>query len=133
MSLVLTLLTSGLCGICLMGIKYFIVEGLRVGFTDVWTKGVITIFVTIVIFGYFTTMYLMAKDHILPWYRWWTTCVNVRLLVDLDVPTTYVQASNLSLAAPSVPAPVSYTHLDVYKRQVHAVICMLGCRSVRAL
>ena len=29
--------------------------------------------------------------------------------------------------------PVSYTHLDVYKRQVHAVICFLNQRCLRYL
>lgn len=83
--LVLTGVTLGLCSICIGGMKYFVLEGFRVGISYVWTEGVISFFLTVIILGYFTTIYLMVRDHIVPWYHWWNRCVNVRLILDMDM------------------------------------------------
>ncbi|XP_046823419.1 E3 ubiquitin-protein ligase MARCHF3 [Vespa crabro] len=57
----LTVVTIGLIIVCLWGMRYFIIEGKKIGISKSWTKGIIWFFLTIVIFGYITTVYLLGK------------------------------------------------------------------------
>lgn len=41
--------------------RYFIIEGKKIGISKSWTKGVIWFFLAIVILGYITTVYLLGK------------------------------------------------------------------------
>lgn len=77
----LTLVTFGLVGVCLMGMEYFVTESNRFGIHRNWTRNTICLFLAIVILGYFTTIYLLVKDQVLPWYNWWKNTVNVKLLL----------------------------------------------------
>ncbi|XP_022184544.1 uncharacterized protein LOC111043803 [Nilaparvata lugens] len=85
MALVLTGVTAILVGISLGGMKYFVLEGHRLGISYVWTEGVISFFLSVIIIGYITTIYVMFRDHMLPWYNWWNKCVNVRLVLDMEL------------------------------------------------
>ncbi|KAK0093812.1 hypothetical protein PV326_012570 [Microctonus aethiopoides] len=58
----LTFVTIGLVAVCLLGMRYFIIEGKKIGVSRVWTQGAIIFFLTIVVVGYFTTAYLLVKD-----------------------------------------------------------------------
>ncbi|KAL6436637.1 hypothetical protein ACFW04_004829 [Cataglyphis niger] len=78
----LTIVTVGLAAVCLLGMRYFIIEGKKIGISKLWTRGAIWFFLTIVILGYVTTVYLLGRDQVSPWYRWWKSTVNVRLVVD---------------------------------------------------
>ncbi|XP_057323864.1 E3 ubiquitin-protein ligase MARCHF2 [Microplitis mediator] len=78
----LTLVTLGLVVICLLGMRYFIIEGRKIGISRLWTRGAIVFFITIVILGYCTTVYLLVKEQLAPWYRWWKTTVNIRLVTE---------------------------------------------------
>ncbi|XP_068993857.1 E3 ubiquitin-protein ligase MARCHF2 [Neodiprion pinetum] len=86
--LILTLLsvvTVGLVAVCLLGMRYFVIEGKKIGISRIWTKGAISFFLTIVVLGYVTTVYLLIKDQMSPWYRWWKNTVNVRLVMDQEL------------------------------------------------
>ncbi|RZF37546.1 hypothetical protein LSTR_LSTR008584 [Laodelphax striatellus] len=85
MALVLTGVTAILVGICLGGMKYFVLEGLRLGVSYVWTEGIISFFLSVIIIGYVTTIYVMLRDNLLPFYYWWNRCVNVRLVLDMEL------------------------------------------------
>ncbi|KAK0173997.1 hypothetical protein PV328_007119 [Microctonus aethiopoides] len=78
----LTFVTIGLVAVCLLGMRYFIIEGKKIGVSRVWTQGAIIFFLTIVVVGYFTTAYLLVKEQLTPWYRWWKNTVNVRLVIE---------------------------------------------------
>ncbi|XP_018363674.1 PREDICTED: E3 ubiquitin-protein ligase MARCH3 isoform X1 [Trachymyrmex cornetzi] len=78
----LTIVTVGLAAVCFLGMRYFIIEGNKIGISKPWTRGAIWFFLTIVILGYVTTVYLLCRDQVSPWYRWWKSTVNVRLVVD---------------------------------------------------
>ncbi|EZA62241.1 E3 ubiquitin-protein ligase MARCH3 [Ooceraea biroi] len=78
----LTIVTAGLVAVCHLGMRYFIIEGKKIGISKLWTRGAIWFFLTAVILGYITTVYLLGRDQVSLWYRWWKSTVNVRLVVD---------------------------------------------------
>ncbi|XP_011506022.1 PREDICTED: E3 ubiquitin-protein ligase MARCH3-like [Ceratosolen solmsi marchali] len=78
----LTVFTAGLSSVCLLGSHYLFPKKARVGFSEAWTKGAITLFMIIVILGYLTSIYLLIRNQATPWYRWWRGAVNIRLLLD---------------------------------------------------
>ncbi|XP_014245382.1 E3 ubiquitin-protein ligase MARCH2-like isoform X1 [Cimex lectularius] len=84
---ILTSVTIALCCICAFGMRYFVIEGLKLGVPSVYTQGVILMFLIVMILGYIVTIYLMAKDHVIPWYRWWTRCLLIKVIVNESNPT----------------------------------------------
>ncbi|KAK5648820.1 hypothetical protein RI129_003712 [Pyrocoelia pectoralis] len=79
--LLLSIVTGGLVSVCLLGMRYFVIEGRKVGISKEWTKGSVYFFLSVVIAGYLITMYLVIKDQVVPWYTWWRNTFNVRLLL----------------------------------------------------
>ena len=45
--------------------QYFVIEGNKIGVSKLWTRGTIWFFLTIVVLGYITTVYLLGKVTIL--------------------------------------------------------------------
>lgn len=43
------------------GMQYFVIEGKKIGISKLWTRGAIWFFLTIVVLGYITTVYLLGK------------------------------------------------------------------------
>ncbi|KAK9504648.1 hypothetical protein O3M35_010935 [Rhynocoris fuscipes] len=78
---ILTTVTMGLCSVSIFGLKYFVEEGQKIGVPSVYTKGVLIMFLAVILIGYITTLYLMAKDHVIPWYRWWSRCLVIKIIV----------------------------------------------------
>ncbi|CAL7946792.1 unnamed protein product [Xylocopa violacea] len=78
----LSVVTVGLVTVCLLGMQYFVIEGNKIGISKLWTRGAVWFFLVIVLLGYITTVYLLGKDQLSPWYRWWKSTVNVRLVTD---------------------------------------------------
>ncbi|XP_074095067.1 uncharacterized protein LOC141524847 isoform X1 [Cotesia typhae] len=79
---ILTTVTTGLVVVCLLGMRYFIIEGRKIGISRLWTRGAIVFFITVVILGYCTTVYLLVKDQLAPWHRWWKNTVDIRLVIE---------------------------------------------------
>lgn len=77
----LTIVTGGLLAVCLFGMRYFLIEGSKLGVSDTWTRGSVGVFLAIVVAGYVVTIYLLVRDQIVPWFRWWRSMVNVRLII----------------------------------------------------
>ena len=36
-------------------------------------------FITVTIIGYTLTVFMIIRDNIRPWYRWWKNCKDIRL------------------------------------------------------
>ncbi|KAK9892696.1 hypothetical protein WA026_021552 [Henosepilachna vigintioctopunctata] len=87
----LTLVTIGLVVISLIGMDYFIIEGIKLGFSKIWTKSFIVSFLGIILMGYAVTMYLILRDEFVPWYNWWKNTLNIHLLLN----PTVLQTRNL--------------------------------------
>ncbi|XP_015437421.1 PREDICTED: uncharacterized protein LOC107192631, partial [Dufourea novaeangliae] len=89
----LSIVTVGMVTVCLLGMQYFVIEGKKIGISKLWTRTAVRFFLTIVVIGYITTVYLMGKEQVSPWYRWWKSTVNVRLIMD---PQLFRRSSNES-------------------------------------
>lgn len=81
----LTFVTMGLVSVCFVGMEYFLIEARRMGIGRTWTKGCILIFVIVVVLGYVSTVYLVIRDHFIPWYNWWRRSIDVRLTLTPSV------------------------------------------------
>lgn len=77
----LTLVTSGLLFICIYGMEYFAIQAEKVGIEKAWIKFSLISFLIIILLGYLVSIYLLLRDHFVPWYTWWTRTVNIRLQV----------------------------------------------------
>ncbi|XP_023013090.1 E3 ubiquitin-protein ligase MARCHF3 [Leptinotarsa decemlineata] len=77
----LTLVTSGLIASSVVGMEHFVSEGNKLGVQKKWIKTGVCLFLVAVVVGYMVTLYLIGKDHFLPWYRWWKNTVNIRLIL----------------------------------------------------
>ncbi|KAF7397758.1 hypothetical protein HZH68_008980 [Vespula germanica] len=121
----LSIVTIGLIIVCLWGMRYFIMEGKKIGISKSWTKGVTWFFLGIVILGYIATVYLLGKDQLSPWYRWWKSTVNVQLIVDPQLfrPTTesFQEYENqiMSISASNMKTPTEsrlliYQEIETY-------------------
>ncbi|XP_044746438.1 uncharacterized protein LOC123307988 [Coccinella septempunctata] len=84
----LTLVTLGLLVICFIGMDYFMIEGIKLGLSKMWTKSFIVSFLGVIMMGYVVTMYLIVKDQFVPWYTWWKNTLNIRLLLSPTVMQT---------------------------------------------
>lgn len=78
-AILLTLVTSGLLFICIYGMEYFSVQAEKVGIEKGWIKMTLISFLAIITMGYLVSIYLLLRDHLIPWYNWWTRTVNIRL------------------------------------------------------
>lgn len=77
----LTTVTIGLITVCLLGMQYFVMEAKKLGITQAWTKGFVSGFLCVILLGYIITLYLIIRDQFVPWYNWWKSTVDVRLLL----------------------------------------------------
>ncbi|XP_076292465.1 uncharacterized protein LOC143214859 isoform X2 [Lasioglossum baleicum] len=89
----LSIVTVGMVTVCLLGMQYFVIEGKKIGISRHWTRRAVCFFLTVVVSGYITTVYLLGKEQVSPWYRWWKSTVNVRLIMD---PQLFRRPSNES-------------------------------------
>ncbi|KAI4497877.1 hypothetical protein M0802_006993 [Mischocyttarus mexicanus] len=121
----LTVVMIGLIIVCLWGMHYFIIEGKKIGISKSWTRAVIWLFLGIVILGYIMTVYLLGKDQLLPWYRWWKSTVNVQLIVDPELfrPTTesFQEYENqiMSISASNMKTPTESRERKLVTQQVY--------------
>lgn len=61
----LTIVTGGLLAVCLFGMRYFLIEGSKLGVSDAWTRGSVGVFLAIVVAGYVVTIYLLVRDQVI--------------------------------------------------------------------
>uniref|UniRef100_A0A1B6EKF1 RING-CH-type domain-containing protein n=1 Tax=Cuerna arida TaxID=1464854 RepID=A0A1B6EKF1_9HEMI len=110
--LVLTMLTLILALFCIVGLNHFIKEAYSQGIEILWSEGFINIFVVMLLIGYVATIYSLAKDHIRPWYYWWTHCNNVKLILDRST------AINLTPTEPNTSSISNENLQDSFKQML---------------
>ncbi|BES95256.1 RINGv [Nesidiocoris tenuis] len=108
-AMILTIITATLCCICAFGVRYFISEAVRLGIPAVYTEGIIFVFLAVIVLGYSVTMYLMCKDHVVPWYRWWTQNSMVKILIVDESAIKEVQQQQQPAKAPKKLAGIFQT------------------------
>lgn len=84
-ALLLSLVTFGLVASCVLGMEYFVTEAGKWGFQRNWVKCGLCLFLVVVALGYVATMFLIGRDQIAPWFRWWNMTVNIHLLLPSDI------------------------------------------------
>ncbi|XP_050301788.1 E3 ubiquitin-protein ligase MARCHF3-like [Anthonomus grandis grandis] len=77
----LSLVTSGLLFICIYGMDYFTYQAEKVGIDKAWIRFTLITFLVIILLGYVTSIYLLLRDHFVPWYHWWTHAMNITLQI----------------------------------------------------
>nr|XP_022915020.1 E3 ubiquitin-protein ligase MARCH3-like [Onthophagus taurus] len=80
-TVLLTTVTVGLVVMCLFGMQYFVIEARKMGVSELWTKSFVMALLGVVLLGYGTTFYVIVKDEVVPWHRWWSNTVDVKLLL----------------------------------------------------
>ncbi|KAJ8974315.1 hypothetical protein NQ317_010911 [Molorchus minor] len=93
----LTLVTSSLVASCIMGMEYFIVEASKIGFQKRWMRTTIFLFLFVVGLGYVVTVYLIIKDQMVPWFRWWRSTVDIHLLLPSSVTCNTVHERSVTI------------------------------------
>jgi hypothetical protein len=78
-AILLTLVTIGLATVCFIGMEHFIIEGSQAGISRKWIKAAIYMFLTVVVVGYISSLYLLFRNQFIPWYNWWRATVDLRV------------------------------------------------------
>ncbi|XP_050528095.1 E3 ubiquitin-protein ligase MARCHF2-like [Daktulosphaira vitifoliae] len=48
-------------------------------YPEIWGRAVVALFIIITLLGYGMSMYMIIRDNLRPWYRWWRSCNVIRL------------------------------------------------------
>ncbi|CAH1102836.1 unnamed protein product [Psylliodes chrysocephalus] len=92
--LLLTLVTFALITTSIVGMEYFMVEGTKLGVRKKWIQSAVCLFLLTVILGYVVTIYLIIRDQFVPWYTWWTTTVDIHLLLPPSINRKFFRKIN---------------------------------------
>ncbi|CAH1163754.1 unnamed protein product [Phaedon cochleariae] len=84
-AVLLTLVTSGLLTCSFLGMEYFVSEGGKLGIQRKWIRTSVSMFILAVVMGYVVTIYLIIRDQVIPWHRWWISTVDIRLVLPSSV------------------------------------------------
>ncbi|CAG9770645.1 unnamed protein product [Ceutorhynchus assimilis] len=80
-AILLSLVTSGLLFVCIYGMDYFALQAERLGLEQNWIRFSLATFLAIISLGYIVSIFLLLRDHLVPWYAWWVRTVNIRLQI----------------------------------------------------
>ncbi|XP_055631400.1 E3 ubiquitin-protein ligase MARCHF3 [Toxorhynchites rutilus septentrionalis] len=85
--IVLSFICFILTMICLLVLRFQTHHGSTL--QETLTSTAIICFLLLVLIVYLTNIIVLAKDHIIPWYRWWRSSRRVRLSnISLEAPTS---------------------------------------------
>ncbi|KAM7343564.1 E3 ubiquitin-protein ligase MARCHF2 [Cochliomyia hominivorax] len=78
----LTLVAFGIVGTLLIAVQYYISQGNISELGRMWTKGWLIFFLFSTLFVYIINVYIIIKSHLAPWYRWWQSVRDIRLILE---------------------------------------------------
>ncbi|XP_036342500.1 uncharacterized protein LOC118751793 [Rhagoletis pomonella] len=78
----LTLVAFGIIGTLLVGIQYYFLQGQAWGLSRMWTKGWLVFFLFTTLTIYFINIYMILKSQLSPWYRWWQSARDIKLILE---------------------------------------------------
>ncbi|XP_054739913.1 uncharacterized protein LOC129245640 [Anastrepha obliqua] len=78
----LTLVAFGIIGTLLVGIQYYFLQGETWGMSRAWTKGWLIFFLFTTLTIYFINIYMILKSQLSPWYRWWQSARDIKLILE---------------------------------------------------
>ncbi|XP_064547044.1 E3 ubiquitin-protein ligase MARCHF4 [Drosophila montana] len=78
----LTLVAFGIIGTLLVGIQYYAMHTQSWGLSKLWTKSWMLFFLFMTITVYFANIYMLIKSQLTPWYRWWQSARDIKLILE---------------------------------------------------
>ncbi|XP_068143934.1 uncharacterized protein [Drosophila tropicalis] len=108
----LTLVAFGIIGTLLVGIQYYSLHTQSWGLSKLWTKSWMLFFLFMTITVYFVNVYILIKSQLTPWYRWWQSARDIKLILENRRP--FPNPSRLQRLTPetnSISASM-FTHHD---------------------
>ncbi|XP_034109190.1 uncharacterized protein LOC117571245 [Drosophila albomicans] len=113
----LTLVAFGIIGTLLVGIQYYALNTQSWGVSKLWTKSWMLFFLLMTIVVYFANVYMLVKSQLTPWYRWWQSARDIKLILENKRPFPNPnRVQPLIVDAASVSASM-FTHHD--QQDVH--------------
>ncbi|KAH8358075.1 hypothetical protein KR084_001870, partial [Drosophila pseudotakahashii] len=109
----LTLVAFGIIGTLLVGIQYYALHTHSWGLSKLWTKSWMLFFLFMTITVYFANIYMLIKSQLTPWYRWWQSARDIKLILEnrrpFPNPSRFLRPFQLETASTS---PSMFTHHD---------------------
>ncbi|XP_049308558.1 uncharacterized protein LOC105225444 [Bactrocera dorsalis] len=78
----LTLVAFGIIGTLLVGIQYYFLQGQSWLLSRMWTKGWLIFFLFTTLTIYFINIYMILKSQLSPWYMWWQSARDIKLILE---------------------------------------------------
>ncbi|KAH8260967.1 hypothetical protein KR044_001109, partial [Drosophila immigrans] len=131
----LTLVAFGIIGTLLVGIQYYALNTQSWGVSKLWTKSWMLFFLLMTvrmsnvclsisishstiasqITVYFANVYMLVKSQLTPWYRWWQSARDIKLILENKRPFRNPnRVQPLTVDAASVSASM-FTHHDQHE------------------
>ncbi|XP_033154740.1 uncharacterized protein LOC117137419 isoform X2 [Drosophila mauritiana] len=109
----LTLVAFGIIGTLLVGIQYYALHTHSWGLSKLWTKSWMLFFLFMTITVYFANIYMLIKSQLTPWYRWWQSARDIKLILENRRPFPNPSRFLPSFQLETVSTTASmYTHHD---------------------
>ncbi|KAH8291142.1 hypothetical protein KR054_008966, partial [Drosophila jambulina] len=109
----LTLVAFGIIGTLLVGIQYYAMNSHSWGLSKLWTKSWMLFFLFMTITVYFANIYMLIKSQLTPWYRWWQSARDIKLVLEnrrpFPNPSRLLRAIQLETASTTASM---FTHHD---------------------
>ncbi|XP_016947699.1 uncharacterized protein LOC108022983 isoform X2 [Drosophila biarmipes] len=109
----LTLVAFGIIGTLLVGIQYYALHTHSWGLSKLWTKSWMLFFLFMTITVYFANIYMLIKSQLTPWYRWWQSARDIKLILEnrrpFPNPSRFLRPCQLETASTTASM---FTHHD---------------------
>ncbi|XP_032591077.1 E3 ubiquitin-protein ligase MARCHF4 [Drosophila grimshawi] len=112
----LTLVAFGIIGTLLVGIQYYAMHTQSWGLSKLWTKSWMLFFLFMTITVYFANVYMLIKSQLTPWYRWWQSARDIKLILENRRPfpnPNRVQRLTIETASTTASMFTHHDQLDV--------------------
>ncbi|XP_059224605.1 uncharacterized protein LOC106081171 isoform X2 [Stomoxys calcitrans] len=83
----ITLVAFGIIGTILVAIQYYNLQGTNTEIARAWSKGWMMFFLFATLAVYMVNVYMIAKSHLTPWYRWWQSAREIHLILENHPPS----------------------------------------------
>ncbi|KAH8301463.1 hypothetical protein KR059_003847, partial [Drosophila kikkawai] len=122
----LTLVAFGIIGTLLVGIQYYAMHTHSWGLSKLWTKSWMLFFLFMTITVYFANIYMLIKSQLTPWYRWWQSARDIKLILEnrrpFPNPSRLLKAIQLETASTTASMFTHHDQLDMPARNTSLTI-----------
>lgn len=108
----LTLVAFGIIGTLLVAVQYYILQGHVWGLGRLWTKGWLIFFLFTTLVVYIFNVYMIGKSQLTPWYRWWQSTRDIRLILENRKPFILQQIKTDIYQIPKHPELIATSNIS---------------------